>query len=251
METNKIYNENCLETMSRMNARSVDLVITSPPYNLNLRIHNDKYVSSSASERRVNNKYEDFEDNLNMEEYNLLHTKILKELLRVSDLVFYVVSIVTGSKPSVFQMIGEFNENLKEIIVWDKMHGQPAMRDGVLNRRTELILVFDSDQPIARRFAKRGYFERGTLDDIWQIRSKKDKATIGHGATFPKALVGKILNNFSKEGDIVYDPFIGTGTTALVAKMLKRQYLGSEINNRYFKLTKERLEQQDRQGQLF
>ena len=89
-------------------------------------------------------------------------------------------------------MIGDFSENLKEIIIWDKIHGQPAMQKQVLNRRSELLLVFDSDYPISRQFRNNGYFDRGTLDDVWEIpRQRKDIKThtyIGASANFIRRL---------------------------------------------------------------
>jgi site-specific DNA-methyltransferase (adenine-specific)/modification methylase len=247
----EIFNEDCLTTLGKMRDDSVDLVITSPPYNMNLRIRRKsgkgKYENGAWGEycsrqvvKEFSSKYEGFDDNLPIEEYNELHTNILKELLRVSPLVFYNVGIVTGSKRSVFQMIGDFNEQLKEIIVWDKGHGQPAMAEHVLNRRTELILVFDRDDAISRQFLSKGNFERGTLDDLWLIKRERSKHT-GHGAVFPERLVEIILENFSEVADTVYDPFIGTGTTAVVAKKLNRKFLGSEIDPKFIKVAKERL----------
>lgn len=235
---NVIYNESCLETLSKLKDDGVDLVITSPPYNMNLRIRNGKYCSRQVV-KEFSTKYINFDDNLPIEEYNEFHTKVLKELLRVSGLVFYNVQIVTGSKRSVFKMIGDMADYLKDIIVWDKVHGQPAMQEQVLNRRSELILVFEKDYPISRKF-KNATFARGTLDDVWQIKREKNKVK-GHGAVFPSELVYKILSNFSKENDIVYDPFMGTGTTAVVAKKLKRNYIGSEINKSYIDISKDRL----------
>jgi site-specific DNA-methyltransferase (adenine-specific)/modification methylase len=235
---NVIYNESCLETLSKLKDGDVDLVITSPPYNMNLRIRNGKYCSRQIV-KEFSTKYINFDDNLPIEEYNEFHTKVLKELLRVSGLVFYNVQIVTGSKRSVFKMIGDMADYLKDIIVWDKVHGQPAMQEQVLNRRSELILVFEKDYPISRKF-NNATFARGTLDDVWQIKREKNKVK-GHGAVFPSELVYKILSNFSKENDIVYDPFMGTGTTAVVAKKLKRNYIGSEINKSYIDISKDRL----------
>ena len=130
-------------------------------------------------------------------------------------------------------MIGEFSENLKEIIVWDKGNGQPAMQQQVLNRRTEIILVFEKDYPISRQFRKRGEFKRGTLDDLWLIKRGKKIGGENHGAVFPEELVSTILENFSKEDDIIYDPFMGTGTTGRVAKQMNRNFIGSEINGLY------------------
>ena len=92
-------------------------------------------------------------------------------------------------------MIGDFNEQLKDIIVWDKGVAQPAMQKQVLNRRTELILVFETDYPISRQY-RYANFERGKLNDIWEIKRGK-KISKNHGAVFPEELVFKILENFS------------------------------------------------------
>ena len=239
MKLNTIYKEDCLKTLKKMEDASIDLVITSPPYNMNLRISKGRYHSRQIV-KEISTKYTEFSDNLPLEEYNLLHTSILRELLRVSDLVFYNIQIVTGSKRSIFKMIGEFSDYLKDIIVWDKGYGQPAMQKQVLNKRTELILIFENDYPVSRQFRKRGQFARGTLDDLWEIKRERSKGE-NHGAVFPQELVATILENFSKEGDIVYDPFMGTGTTAVVAKQLNRKFIGSEISQKYIDIAKKRL----------
>ena len=239
MKLNKIYQEDCLSTLKKMKDDSIDLVITSPSYNMNLRIRNGKYCSRQIV-KEISTKYTEFSDNLPIDEYNKLHSDVLRELLRVSDLIFYNIQIVTGSKRSIFKMIGEFADNLKDIIVWDKGYGQPAMQNQVLNRRTELILVFEKDYPISRQFRKRGKFARGKLDDIWEIKRERSKGE-SHGAIFPQELVSTILENFSEEGDIIYDPFMGTGTTAVVAKQLKRKFIGSEISQKYIDIAEERI----------
>ena len=183
MKNDHIYNEDCIKTLKRMEDNSVDCVITSPPYNMNLRIRKGKYCSRQIV-KELSTKYDGFSDNLPIEEYYEFHSSVMRELLRVSKVVFYNIQIVTGSKRSIFKMIGEFNENLKDIIVWDKGVAQPAMQKQVLNRRTELILVFESYYPISRQF-RYANFERGTLSDIWEIKRGK-KISKDHGAVFPE-----------------------------------------------------------------
>tara|TARA_B100000579_G_scaffold202172_1_gene165318 strand:+ start:165 stop:926 length:762 start_codon:yes stop_codon:yes gene_type:complete len=239
VKKNHIYNEDCLKTLKKMKDDSVDVVITSPPYNMNLRIRNGKYTSRQIV-KEISTKYTEFDDNLPIEDYFNFHLKVMKELIRVSDLIFYNVSIVTGSKRSIFRMIGELNEYLKDIIIWDKGYGQPSIQKQVLNRRSELILVFEKDYPISRQFRKKGTFDRGTLEDIWEIK-REQSGKESHQAVFPQELVATILENFSDEGDIIYDPFMGTGTTALVAKKMNRNYIGSEISKKYIKITNDRL----------
>ena len=119
--TNKIYNESCLETLKKIPDNFIDLVITSPPYNMNLRIRNGVYCSRQIV-KEISTKYDGFADNMPIDEYYKFHSNIMRELLRVSNLVFYVVQVVTGSKRALFKLMGEFNENLKDIIIWDKKY---------------------------------------------------------------------------------------------------------------------------------
>jgi site-specific DNA-methyltransferase (adenine-specific)/modification methylase len=237
-ELNKIYHEDCLTTMKKMPDNFVDLVFTSPPYNMNLRIRNGKYCSRQIV-KEFSTKYEGFDDNLPIDDFYILHSKILNELLRVSKIVFYNIQIVTGSKVAFFHMIGDFAPYLKDIIVWDKKHGQPAMQSGVLNRRTELILIFEREYAISRQF-KNAKFDRGTLEDIWCIGRGK-KISKNHGATFPIELANKVMMNFTNKGDVIYDPFMGSGTTAVAAKQHACSYIGSEISEDYIKTATDRI----------
>ena len=263
MNKNKIsitfFNESCLETLDRMiaNNTKVDLVVTSPPYNMNLRIRaNPKtgirsFCSRQLKSNEFSSKYAGvnqeklvFYDNLPIDEFFEFHKNVLHKLLCVSPIVFYNIQIVTGSKRAFFKLIGEFSDNLKDIIVWDKKHAEPAMQNGVLNRQSELIFVFerDANQAISRQFEKNiAQFERGELSDIWQISRERNKdKSLKHGATFPTELIRKILSNFSKENDLVYAPFSGTGTTALVCKEMNMHFIGSEIIKEYVDYSKQR-----------
>lgn len=235
----RLFNESCIETMARFSDKEMDMVITSPPYNMNLRVRNGKYCSRQIT-KEFSTKYEGFDDNLPIEDFYMFHIAALREMIRVSKVVFYNIQIVTGSKRAFFRIMGELNEYLKEVIVWDKVNGQPAMASNCLNRQTELILVFEDPNAAIRRTFDMATFERGTLSDAWQIK-RGAKTVKGHGATFPEELVEKIITNFSNEGHKIYDPFLGTGTTCAVARKLGREYFGSELSEQYFKIAKERI----------
>lgn len=239
IDVDTIYNEDCLETMAKMDDGAVDLVLTSPPYNMNLRIRNGQYCSRQIV-KEFSTKYSDFDDNLPIDEFYHLHSKILHELLRVSSIVFYNISIVTGSKRAFFRIIGDFSDNIKDIIIWDKGSSQPAMHEGVLNRQTELLLVLENENnAISRQFQKCN-FERGQLNDIWRI-TRGGQVDGSHSATFPEDLATKVVSLFTNEGDLVYDPFLGTGTTAVAATKLNRRYIGSEISPYYCEVAYKRI----------
>ena len=225
----------CLSKLKDMPDKHVDMVFTSPPYNMNLRIRNGEYCSRQIVEE-ISTKYKGFDDNLPMDEYFEFNKKVVSECLRVSDLVFYNVQFLTGNKPALFKLIGEFHEKIKEFIIWDKINSQPAIQDGVLNSQFEVILILENKNPESRKFSS-AQFERGTLSNHWGIKKGK-KINEEHGAVFPIDLAAHAIKNFSSEGDTILDPFMGTGTTGLACALLKRKFIGIELDESYFKFAK-------------
>lgn len=238
IELNKIYNEDCLEGMKRIPDKSVDLIFTSPPYNMNLRIRNGKYCSRQIV-KEISTKYENFSDNLSMEDYFEFNKKVIEELTRIGGLVFYNVQFLTGNKVALFKLIGHFSEMLKEVIIWDKVNGQPAIQEGVLNSQYEVILVFDSSNAISRKFDT-ATFKRGTLSNVWNIKRGK-KYSSKHGATFPVELAESVILNFTDKNALILDPFIGLGTTAIAALNTGRNFIGFELDETYFNLANTRI----------
>jgi len=238
MLINTLYNEDCQKTLSLMGNKFVDLVVTSPPYNMRTRIRDGKYTTREKSEH-FSKKYTHFSDDLPIEKFFETHKNILSELLRVSKIVCYNFQIVTGSKEAFFKIIGCFGEYIKDIIIWDKGHGQPAMHERVLNSCYEMILILEDNGKVGR-FIENAQFNRGEMNNI--IRTGKPQKIVGtHGASFPESLVSKLIKAFSKEGDLIYDPFMGTGTTAVVAKRFNRNWIGSEITEEYCKIANTRI----------
>lgn len=239
MEINKVYNEDCSQTLSRMLDKSVDLVVTSPPYNMRTRIRNGEYTTREKSEH-FSKKYKHFDDAMPIDEFYEFHKSIIVELLRVSKIVCYNFQIVTGSKEAFFKIIGDFNRDIKDIIIWDKGNGQPAMHEQVLNRCYEMILILEDDKK-AGRVIQNAVFPRGEFDDMIRIGRGKKESDI-HGAIFPEKLPFELIKAFSKEGDLIYDPFMGSGTTAVVCEKTNRNWIGSEISKEYCQIIEQRLE---------
>ena len=235
---NKLYNEPNLETMSKMPDKFVDLVITSPPYNMRTRIRNGEYTTREKSEH-FSKKYKHFDDDLPIDEFYKQHSEILRELLRVSKIVCYNFQIVTGSKEAFFKIMGDFSRDIKDVIIWDKGHGQPAMHGQVLNSCYEMILILEDDKR-AGRAIQNAKFKRGEMNNILRLGRGQNVSDV-HGAVFPEELPYELMKAFSIEGDLVYDPFIGSGTTAIVAEKLNRNYIGSEISPEYYRIAQSRI----------
>ena len=244
-----LRNMDCMKLMAEFEDNHFDLAITSPPYNMNLRVNSrgDGYCSRQVV-KELSTKYENFSDNLPMDEYADFLVESVSELLRVSRMVFFNIQMVTGNKPAIFKMMGHFADQIKEVIIWDKGSGQPAIGAGVMNSSYEYIIVFGGN-PIARAFAD-PCFPRGTLDNIWRI-GRSSSADSSHRASFPLQLVETILRNFSSEGCKVVDPFLGTGTTAIACHYAKCHLTASELDKDYYDAAIERIERETAQTELF
>lgn len=236
---NKIICGDCLKILKEIPNDSYDLVFTSPPYNMRTRIRNGEYTVRERSEH-FSKKYKYFTDDLGIDEYYDFHKLVIKELLFVCNLVMINIQIVTGSKEAWFRLIGDFSKNIKDIIIWDKGSGQPAMHDAVINRGYEMIIILEADGMAGRTF-KQSYFERGTMPDVWRDRNKD--AIKEHSAVFPVSLASRAILGWTKEGDNILDPFCGTGTTCFAAQTLKRNFTGIDISPEYCKIAEERLKQ--------
>jgi len=256
IELNRIYCENCLDTMARMPDDFIDLTVTSPPYD-------------GLREYRV---------------YSFDFEAIAKELYRVTKsggVVVWIIDdeIVNGNRTLnsfrqaiFFQSIGF---NVYDVIIYSKLSGGLPH-----NRRYrdahELMFVLSNTTPKTvnliedkiNRYAgttnrsqrhvrekngeltKRGKIlvsDKGVRYNIWEYNvgygnMGDDDLTKLHPARFPEKLARDHIYSWSNEGDLVYDPFMGSGTTAKMAHILKRRWIGSEISQEYVDIANKRLE---------
>jgi site-specific DNA-methyltransferase (adenine-specific) len=207
-----------------------DLVVTSPPYNLNLRVNTKRqFIPRQCIPEEFSTKYNTYSDALQPEEYLELLYEVLSLSLTTCNRACWNMQVTTGSKWAMASLLGTFADSFKELVVWDKGHGQPAMKDRTLNSAFELVMVFDTTDPRTRQFPVTG-FDRGTRANIWRLpRARKSD---GHKATFPESLVEHCIDLY-KDSQVIIDPFMGVGTTLKVAKKLGLQAIGIELDELY------------------
>ena len=240
----QLFNEDCLETMNRLIKEGVNVrvIITSPPYNLALKIQGNKYVSrwesSYSNKGHLTNKYSYYNDDLPIDVYESKQEEFLRTALKLSDYVFYNIQMVTGNKIPLLHLLGKFAENVKDIIIWNKINSEPAINKGCLNSQYEFIICLSNIRPKCRTFDN-AEFQRGTETNVWNIKRERNKNI---KAGFPSALIKRIVADFTKEGELVMDPFMGSGTAGSVCKEMGRDFIGCEIDSSMFDVAKKRIE---------
>lgn len=219
IKRNFIYNMDCLEGLKKIPNNSINLLITDPPYSIG--------TTSTGTKG-------DWLDN------NLIipfFEKWFEEIKRVlSDYGEFYINTDWRTYPFLFP-IATTKLMVKNCIVWD----YEWIKAGSHYRFShEFILYGVKTEKGIRKF-------NASKRDVWRIKpiNFTDKKNKHHQSQKPLALIREILLNSSKEGDLVLDTFMGSGTTALACKLLNRNYVGFEINPEYCKIANKRLEQEN------
>lgn len=262
--TNKIINGNCVDVMKGFDENSIDLTLTSPPYD-NLR------------------SYKGFTFPFN---------EIVEELYRVTKvggIVVWVVNDATieGSETGTsFKQALKFMEvgfNLHDTMIFQKTNPIPQIYRKRYNGIFEFMFVFSkgtvkTHNPIMIDCLHAGLELNGTTyknfskgeqkrekmalpvksqkikGNIWEYvvgKKAEDQEAKGHPAPFPCALARDHINSWTNEGDVVFDPMNGSGTTCISALKLGRNYIGVDISDEYCEIARNRIKNYEEQPRLF
>ena len=245
MEIDRIYNEDCLETMARIPDNSIDLIVTSPPYNKGF------YANKNAKQSKVWNTlngrkiaYDSFSDDMFPWDYENWQKAVISECIRIlkpSGSLFYNHKDIIY-KGLIVPPKWVYDFKVRQQIIWDRQSScmidphyfMPANEWIYWIVKDEKKVFFDKEKSSFRT-------------NIWRMNVDKNP----HPAPFPYIMAANIINCCSKEGDIVYDPFMGSGTTALASVKLGRQYIGSEISEKYVQMANEKIKIEQSQLTLF
>jgi site-specific DNA-methyltransferase (adenine-specific) len=245
LEINKIYCMDCLKGLEQMEDNSVDITITSPPYN--------------AGNNVRGNFYDEYSDNLPSDEYYNFIKSTVKELIRVNKhYVFFNFQVLSGNKLAYLQLLSDFKENIKDIIIWHKTSVQPSIQPTRLNSAFEFVIVFSKKELAEKQTFERAFFNnrvRGQLNNnVIYMKNASNETFDGRNenkAIYPVDFVKWFLQKFTDKGDLVLDPFMGSGTTAVACKELHRNYIGFELSQQYCDIANQRLDKWKGQATLF
>lgn len=225
LKLNTIYNLDCLKGLKKIKDKSIDLIITSPPFNLG-NTHHTGFK-----------KHKSYEDKMPEKDYQLWQIEVLNECFRVlknnGSLIYqHKNRISKGIQISPYEWIYKSNFIIKQEIVWinrsqnfDKIRFYPF---------TERVYWLAKDN-------KTKLYNKINKQDVFDWKEWKPVGTRGvHTRAFPEKLVEDFLNVFP-DAKLILDPFIGSGTVAVVCKKMKRNFIGFEKNKDFVKYANKRL----------
>ena len=247
LELNKIHLCDCIEGLKKLDDNSIDLVVTSPPYNLGSKKRGKNNLWNS------NIDYENYTDDRDENEYQQWQIDLCNEIFRVlkpGGSLFYNHKVRSRNNQGILPSSWLLKTDLtfRQLIIWDRMCSVNVNITHYLPT-TELIywMTKGSDNV---RFSRQTYqLESGKnkgqivpLTEVWQVKADMNN---DHPAPYPIELVDRIIQSILAGGEdniVVLDPFIGSGTTAISAKKHGCNWIGFEMSEVYKKMAEDRIE---------
>lgn len=218
----------CLEVMKTIPDNSIDLIVTDPPY----LIENTKAGGKSELAKSIQNMNDEIKSkNLT----NGFNVKVLDELVRVMKKVNIYIWCNHKQIPMYLDYFVKGLGCSFDIIIWNKTNAMPLFKNKYLTDK-EYCLYFRKNalcNPENYEEAKTVYYQPINI---------KDKKVYGHPTIKPLNIIKNLIKNSSNENDVVLDCFMGSGTTGVACKNLNRNFIGIELDEKYFNIAKERIE---------
>ena len=244
---NSITQGDSLELLKKIPDKSIDLVFADPPYNLQLR--DTLYRPDQTTVEAVTNDWDKFDTYQAYDEFCLIWLKECKRVLKDGGALW-----VIGSYHNILRL-GTSIQNLGfwilNDIIWHKTNPMPNFRGTRFTNAHETLLWCTTSRKAKYTFNYQNLKELNEgkqMRSDWHIpicagkeRLREDNNQRSHPTQKPEALLYRIMVSSTNTGDTVLDPFLGSGTTAVMAKKLQRNFIGFEQDQDYIKLTRKRL----------
>ncbi len=244
---NRIFQGDCAEAMNALPEGCVDMVFADPPYNLQLE--GDLLRPNNSKVDAVDNDWDQFDSFAAYDAFTENWLKGVRHALKPDGTVW-----VIGSYHNIFR-VGRIMQDMGfwilNDVVWLKTNPMPNFRGRRFTNAHETMLWCSRDQKSKYRF---NYEAMKNLNDDLQMRSdwtmplctgkerlKGADGAKAHPTQKPEGLLHRVIMSSTEVGDVVLDPFFGTGTTGAVAKKLKRTYVGMEQDEEYVRIARERI----------
>ena len=234
----KLIQGDCLEVMDRLIEQGVKVntIVTSPPYNKKGLMGRKKLGNQIWKKFNIN--YSEYGDNLDEDTYIDWQTEFLDrcyDLLGEDGSMFYNHKMRRHKNVAhdPFVQVANSKFNIYQMITWDRKNS-PNIRNDCLTPTTEIVFWLSKKKPKVFK----NNIPKEFRSEVWSIPPKRQGL---HPAPFPILLAEICVNLTTEENDLILDPFMGSGTTGVAAKNLNRDFIGIELDDKYFEIAKERI----------
>ena len=208
-----------------MGGETAAITFTSPPYNAGVS------AELSGNTHIGDNLYgKEYDDNKSQADYFDLLKKFTELSMAVSQYSFVNIQFLSGNKVAFVDYLTAFRNKLADIAIWDKVNAAPQQAQRVMDSRFEFVLVFS--ESATRAIGTREF--RGMVHNVYSGKPQRNnKYSSVHAATFPIDFPEHFINTFTNETELIFEPFIGTGTTLIACERLNRKCRAVEISPAY------------------
>ena len=247
MEINRIIQGDCIRILKSLPNESVDLIFADPPYNLQLKKNLNRPDNSIVN--AVNDDWDKFSSFKEYDNFTESWLVECKRVLRPNGTIWII-----GSYHNIFRVgvkLQDLNFWILNDIIWRKSNPMPNFRGSRFTNAHETLIWASKGEKSKYTFnynSMKCFNENIQMRSDWEIPicSGDERLKLNgnklHSTQKPEALIARIILSSSKTGDLVLDPFLGSGTTAAVAKKLGRKWIGIEKENLYIKKAKARID---------
>lgn len=232
MATPKLYNADCMEILKQIPDSSIDLILTDPPYNIsgNTRLHR---MSSTGKAMDIDMDFGEWD-------YNFDPVPFLEESKRVLNDYGSIIVWTSEQLYGTYRNWCEENMYPKQLLVWVKQNPVPQFRKVGYRQATELAF-----------WASKGKLGKDNPNFIFQTQQEMTNVFLApvvagderteHPTQKPLSIFTQLVNTHCRKGGIVLDPFMGSGTTGVAAISAEREFIGIELDEKYFEIAKARI----------
>lgn len=223
----------CIQELKKIDKDSVDLIFADPPYNLSdkksLTVHNGKPVACDKGE---------WDKIDNIHDFNLKWINECKRVLKPTGTIW--ISGTLHNHPSIGMALKRSKWWIINDLIWFKSNATPLLSRNRFVPSTELIWVASKTKKYYFDYELAKKLNGGKqMRNLWNISAKRHITP--HPTEKPEELLERIVSIGSKKGNVVLDPFMGSGTTGVIANKLGRKFVGIEIDKKYFQIASKRI----------
>lgn len=255
MEKNRIYLGDCFDFMCEfVGDGDVDIILTSPPYNTS---RGGAEFFNDTIKGRYTTRYVELNDSKSPDEYSSWTIRLFNEfdrILKKDGVVLYNINYAKNTHETLWHLLSDVMKQtvfvIADVICWKKRSAVPnTASPNKLTRIWEPIFVFvrrdeydtfNTNKSVVSTTRGTGQRNYENVYNFISARNNDGSCKI-HKATYSTELCESLLKIYGKKGDVVFDPFLGTGTTAVAAKNIGMSYVGCEIYKPYYDICVDRL----------